>query len=33
MNGGMVMSSYRAYKKKTLQDPKVKAEYDALQAE
>lgn len=27
------MSSYRAYKEKTLQDPKVKAEYDAIQAE
>ena len=33
MNGGMVMSSYRAYKEKALQDPKVKSEYDALQAE
>lgn len=27
------MSSYRDYKEKALQDPKVKAEYDALQAE
>lgn len=27
------MSSYRAYKEKALQDPKVKSEYDALQAE
>lgn len=27
------MSSYRAYKEKALQDPKVKAKYDALQAE
>ena len=27
------MSNYRAYKEKALQNPKVKAEYDALQAE
>ena len=27
------MSSYKAYKEKALQDPKVKAEYDALQTE
>lgn len=27
------MSSYKAYKKKALKDPKVKAEYDALQPE
>lgn len=27
------MSSYSEYKKKALQDPKVKAEYDALQPE
>lgn len=27
------MSSYKAYKEKALHDPKVKEEYDALQAE
>ena len=27
------MSNYRAYKEKALQNPKVKAEYDALQVE
>ena len=27
------MSSYKKYKEKALQDPKVKAEYDALQPE
>lgn len=33
MNGGMAMSSYRAYKQKALQNPDVKAEYDAMQPE
>ena len=33
MNGGMEMSSYKAYKEKALQDPEVKSEYDALQTE
>lgn len=33
MNGGMVMSSYKDYKEKKLQNPEVKAEYDALQPE
>ena len=33
MNGGMAMSSYKAYKQKALQNPEVKAEYDALQPE
>ena len=33
MNGGMAMSSYKDYKKRALQNPKVKAEYDALQPE
>ena len=33
MNGGMAMSSYKDYKKRALQNPEVKAEYDALQAE
>lgn len=33
MNGGIVMSSYKDYKKKALQNPEVKAEYDALQPE
>lgn len=33
MNGGMEMSSYKDYKKRVLQNPKVKAEYDALQPE
>ena len=33
MNGGMAMSSYKYYKKRALQNPKVKAEYDALQPE
>ena len=31
MNGGMAMSSYKDYKKRALQNPEVKAEYDALQ--
>ena len=31
MNGGMAMSSYKDYKKRALQNPKVKEEYDALQ--
>ena len=33
MNGGMVMSSYKEYRKKALQDPQIKKEYDALQPE
>ena len=33
MNGGMAMSSYKDYKKRALQNPEVKAEYDALQPE
>ena len=33
MNGGMAMSSYKDYKKRALQSPEVKAEYDALQPE
>ena len=33
MNGGIVMSSYKDYKKKALQNPEVKAEYDVLQPE
>ena len=33
MNGGMAMSSYKDYKKRALQNPDVKAEYDALQPE
>ena len=33
MNGGMAMSSYKAYKQKALQNPEVNAEYDALQPE
>ncbi len=33
MNGGMAMSNYRDYKNKILQNPEVKAEYDALQLE
>ena len=33
MSGGMAMSNYRAYKEKALQNPEVKTEYDALQAE
>ena len=33
MNGGMAMSNYKAYKQKALQNPEVKAEYDALQPE
>ena len=33
MNGGMAMSSYKDYKKRVLQNPEVKAEYDALQPE
>ena len=31
MNGGMAMTSYKDYKKRALQNPEVKAEYDALQ--
>ena len=33
MNRGMAMSSYKDYKKRALQNPEVKAEYDALQPE
>ena len=33
MNGGMAMSSYKDYKKRALQNPEVKAEYDTLQSE
>ena len=33
MNGGIVMSSYKDYKKKVLQNPEIKSEYDALQPE
>ena len=33
MNGGMAMSSYKDYKKRALQNPEVKAEYDVLQPE
>ena len=33
MSGGMAMSNYRTYKEKALQNPEVKTEYDALQAE
>ena len=33
MNGGMAMSSYKDYKKRALQNPEEKAEYDALQQE
>ena len=33
MNGGMAMSSYKDYRKRALQNPEVKAEYDALQPE
>lgn len=33
MSGGMAMSNYMAYKEKALQNPEVKTEYDALQAE
>lgn len=33
MSGGMAMSNYRDYKEKALQNPEVKTEYDALQAE
>ena len=33
MNGGMAMSSYKDYKKRALQNPEVKSEYDALQPE
>ena len=33
MSGGMAMSNYRAYMEKALQNPEVKTEYDALQAE
>ena len=30
---GMAMGSYKDYKKRALQNPEVKAEYDALQSE
>ena len=30
MNGGTVMSNYKDYKKKVLQNPEIKSEYDAL---
>ena len=30
---GMEMSSYQDYKRKVLEDPQIKAEYDALQPE
>lgn len=33
MNGGIAMSSYKDYKEKALQDPEVRAEYNALQPE
>ena len=33
MNGDMVMIKYSEYKKKVLENPDVKAEYDALQPE
>ncbi|MCR4675192.1 MAG: helix-turn-helix domain-containing protein [Lachnospiraceae bacterium] len=33
MSGGIAVSSYKEYKEKTLKNPKVKAEYDALQPE
>ena len=33
VNGGIAMSSYKEYKEKALQDPAVRAEYDALEAE
>ena len=33
MNGGMAMSGYKDYKKRALQNPEVKAKYDALQPE
>lgn len=33
MRGGIIMSSYREYKKKALENPEVKAEYDELQPE
>lgn len=33
MNGGMAMSSYKEYKKRALQNPEVKVEYDSLQSE
>ena len=31
MNGGMAMSGYKVYKKRALQNPEVKAKYDAQQ--
>ena len=31
MNGDMAMSGYKVYKKRALQNPEVKAEYDAQQ--
>jgi ribosome-binding protein aMBF1 (putative translation factor) len=33
MNGGIAMSNYKDYKKKVLQNPEIKSEYDALQPE
>lgn len=33
MNGDMAMIKYSEYKKKVLENPEVKAEYDALQPE
>ena len=33
MNGGMVMSSFCEFKKKALENPVVKAEYEALEPE
>lgn len=32
-DGGMAMSSYEDYKKRALQNPEVKTEYEALQPE
>lgn len=33
MNGGIIMSSYREYKERALQNPQVRSEYEALQPE
>lgn len=33
MNGGLAMRNYSEYKEKVLQNPEIKAEYDALQPE
>lgn len=33
VNGSIAMNSYKEYKEKALQDPAVRAEYDALEAE